>query len=158
MAGSVYSSESDLNLDPNRIVELTEVPTAIGVKDQPTLDVTSLEAQDDVDDVLAGAYVVPFLVGQVPAQIRRIHAARWRYLLFFRRDTLSIPPEETAKWEAALRKLEDYARNEGGHVLLGAQPISAVTGPTPTGGSFSSDGCDTRPARRVFGRFRDGLG
>ena len=35
MAGSILSSESDLNLDPTRIIELTEVPTAIGVKDQP---------------------------------------------------------------------------------------------------------------------------
>src|SRR5690242_14965753 len=115
MAGSVYSSESDLNLDPERIVELTEIPSAIGIKDQATLDATSLEAQDDIDEVLAGVYVVPFQAGQVPKPIRRIHAARWRYLLHEHRDTLNIPQDERAKWDRASARLDDYGSpNDGG--------------------------------------------
>jgi len=159
MAGSVYSSESDLNLDPQRLIELTELPTAIGVKDQPTMDATSLEAQDDVDEMLAGVYVVPFTVGSVPAPIRRIHASRWRYLLFERRDTLSIPADEVAKWKASEAKLEDYATpGDGGRILIGAARINAATGPLSNAGTFSSDVGDPNPAARIFGRFRDRLG
>jgi phage gp36-like protein len=156
VAGSVYSSESDLNLDPNRIIELTELPSAIGQKDQATLDATSLEAQDDVDEMLAGVYVVPFTAGNVPGPIRRIHADRWRYLLFKRRDVMAIPDSVKDEWAAAEKKLEDYASpGDGGRVLLGAARVSSATGPAPTGGSFSSDVYDTRPARRIFGRYRD---
>lgn len=159
MAGSVYSSEPDLNLDPTRLIELTEVPTAIGVKDQATLDLVSLEAQDDIDERLSGVYVVPFQPGQVPAPIRRIHAARNRYLLFQRRDALNIPDSVKEQWKSEEEKLDDYATaGDGGRILMGAARISAATGPTPSGGTFSSDIGDPNPPARVFGRYRDRLG
>lgn len=160
MAGSVYSSEPDLNLDASRLIELTDSDAAPNVKDQALVDTLSLEAQDDVDEVLAGVYVVPFnnTTNPVPAPVRRIHAARWRYLLFQHRDALNIPDSVKEQWASEEEKLTDYGTpGDGGRILLGAQSISGA-GADPKTGSFAADPDNTKPATRIFGRYRDTLG
>jgi hypothetical protein len=160
VAGSVYSSEPDLNLDADRLIELTDTSAAPGVKNQALVDSLSLEAQDDVDEVLTGVWVVPFnnTDNPVPAPIRRIHAARWRYLLFQHRDALNIPDSVVAQWKSEEEKLADYGTpGDGGRILIGAQMVSGA-GADPKMGSFAADPDNTKPAARIFGRYRDTLG
>lgn len=159
MAGSVYSAESDLNLDATRLIELTDNTVAPGVKDQTLLDALSFEAQDIVDEELAGVYAVPFTAGNVPSPIKRIHAKLWRYLLFDHRDTLAVPESVREDNKEAMAKLDDYAKpGDGGRFLLGVTPSGNATAPTANAGTFSSDIEDTYTSSRIFGRYRDKLG
>lgn len=154
---SYYSGESDLNLDPSRLIELTETDQAVGVKDQATMDALSEDAQDFIDAKLRGTYAVPFPDGQVPRPIRRLHARVWRYYLFEHRDALQIPDSIVKDFERASAELDDYGNPDGG-AILDAPLASAATGPAPNLGTFSSDVDDPYDARRKFGRYRDKLG
>lgn len=158
MAGSAYSSESDLNLDADRLIELTDNASAQGVKNQAVLDQTSFDAQDEVDDRLQGTYVVPFTVGNVPPAIRRLHAKVWKRMLFEHRDSLQVPATVEVDYQKALADLDDYASpGDGGRFLPGATRVGSALG-APSAGSFSSDPDSNEPVRRVFGRYKDRLG
>lgn len=158
MAGSIYSAQADLNLDADRFIELTDTSSATGVINQAVMDLTSLDAQDDIDGMLQGTYVVPFLAGQVPAPIRRLHARLWRFKLFQHRDSLSIPADIRKDFEEVMADLVDYGNAEdGGKVLVGAPRVSMLQfagGP----GSFHADADATDAPVRIFGRLKDGLG
>jgi phage gp36-like protein len=102
MAGSAYSSESDLNLDADRLSELTDTAGAQGVPNQTVLEQTSLDAQDAVDDRLQGTYVVPFAPPNIPPAIRRLHAKIWKRMLFEHRDSMQVPATVEADYQKAL--------------------------------------------------------
>lgn len=157
MAGSAYSSESDLNLDANRLIELTDNSGTQGVKNQAVMDQTSLDAQDEVDDRLQGTYVVPFTPGNVPPAVRRLHAKIWKRMLFEHRDSMAVPATVEADYQKALTDLDDYASpGDGGRFLPGANVLSS-RGTSPSAGSFSSDPDSNQPVARVFGRYKDRL-
>jgi phage gp36-like protein len=158
MAGSAYSSESDLNLDADRLSELTDTAGAQGVPNQTVLEQTSLDAQDAVDDRLQGTYVVPFTPPNIPPAIRRLHAKIWKRMLFEHRDSMQVPATVEADYQKALLDLDDYASpGDGGRFLPGAAMLSS-RGTSPSAGSYSSDPDSNEPVARVFGRFKDRLG
>lgn len=157
MAGSAYSSESDLNLDADRLIELTDTSAAQGVKNQAVVDQASFDAQDAIDDRLLGTYVVPF-TGTIPPAIRRLHAKIWKRMLFEHRDAMQVPSTVEADYQKALADLDDYASpGDGGRIIPGAAQLSS-RGTSPSTGSFSSDPDSMQPVARVFGRFKDRLG
>lgn len=159
MAGSVYSADADLNLDAKRLIELTDSDAAPNALGQSVIDKAAEDAQDEIDEALAGVYPVPFTAGNVPASIMRIHVRLKRYHIFEHRDAINIPEQIAKAYDESLAKLADYATpGDGGRILLGVGRINSGTGPTSNVGSFSSDIDDTRSAARVFGRYRDKLG
>jgi phage gp36-like protein len=160
VAGSTYSTQPDLNLDADRLIELTDTSAAPGVLNQTVVDNTSLQAQSIIDARLGGTYLVPFDANSqaVPDAIRRLHAALWRYLLFEHRDALNIPPSEEDAYKQARSDLKDLASpDDGGEFLLGATRVSGAAGSTSEG-SFSADRMNTAPVCPTFGRYRDKLG
>ena len=158
MAGSIYSSVPDLNVDPTRLIELTDNASAPGVVDTSVTDSTSLDAQDVIDRRLEGTYVVPFTAGNVPPAIRRLHSKIWKRMLYERRDAMQVPKAVEDDYARALDDLEDYATpGDGGRFLLGAQQHSGA-GQAASAGAFSSDPDDNNPVVRLFGRAKDRLG
>lgn len=155
MSASYYSSQDDLNLDSQRLIELTEDESAVGVLVQSVLDNLSNDAQALIDGELYGEYLVPFVVDEVPVAIRYLHADIWRYLLFKRRDSLVIPASVAEDMKQARTDLRAFAERTK---LLPAPTAAASTAPGIGYGSFSADVADHRPAERLFGRFRDKLG
>lgn len=143
-----YSQEQDLNLDDDTLVELTDSPSAVGVKDEDLIERLGVEADADVDGLLAGKYITP--VAAPPAILRYIHADIWRYKLYKHRPSLETPDDVVRDWKKSMGDLRDYARDDA---FLAAPRVSAPTSPGIAGGALSSDA-----PGRLFGRCRDSLG
>lgn len=96
-----YAVEADLNLDPARIIELTENPSAIGVKDSVLLAQLETESEGIVNAMLGGAVAVPF-ADPVPATIRFITAAIWARRIYRHREIMPVPPNLTDDYTMAM--------------------------------------------------------
>lgn len=152
MAGSYYSDSTELFLDAQRLVELTDSAAAPGVVNQTVIDRASRKAERLINMKLRGRYIVPFAQGQVPDEIAELHADLTRYFLFAYRDSMNIPAAVAEEFKMATADLDDYADANGG-LMLDA-PLRAATDATPGGGGGAISTSATDPALppRIFGR------
>jgi phage gp36-like protein len=141
-----YGQRSDLNLDEQRLAELTD---DAGQADAPneTL-ITALAEQVDtyIDEALQGTYQTP-LPDPTPAAIRYIRSDLLRYAIYQHRPEMEMPKQIDKDAIAARLRLREFAE---GQAPLAAPRVAAKQEPTDTAGSVSSDSDD-----RLFGRAKD---
>lgn len=97
-----YAQQSDLNIDSQRIIELTDNASAPGVPDNALL--ATLEAQSEVivNSMLAGAaaagrFTVPFpTLPSTPPVITLITAFIWGARIYRHREIMELPPQIAA--------------------------------------------------------------
>jgi phage gp36-like protein len=142
-----FSSESDLNLSVQRLIELTDSASAPNVKDDDVMDATHLRATTKVEAALYGRYSLD--EDDFPAILTQLEADLWRYYLYEHREVMEVPSTVSKAFDRAVEQLEKYRL---GLEALPAAHVSAATEPGYAGGSFSADSDD-----RVFGRAKDGL-
>jgi phage gp36-like protein len=158
VAGSYYSDDADLFIDPSRLVELTDSVNAPGAPGQGVVDRAGIKAQRLIDQKLRGKYVVPFDPGAVPPEIAELHQEIKRYFVFAYRDNLPIPDEVAESFKLAVADLVDYADANGG-LMLDAPLRAAADGTVAGGGgAISSDPAQPVLPPRIFGLGRDRLG
>lgn len=144
---STWPDRDDLNIDPKRLVELTDSADARGVVDDDLVERLRMRAVGVVEGYCLH-YVRPFV--DPPGNVREWGLAIWRYLLYSRRaDTMTMPDSVGEDYKSAIRSLEMVAAEKMNLDL----PMEA-TGlpPSKTAGGLIAN------VERRFGRGRDGLG
>lgn len=106
-----YAVQADLNLDSQRLIELTDNAGAPGVIDTALLAQLEAEAEAIVDGFLGRKYVVP-LSGTIPKLITVITAAIWKHRVYRHRPEMDVPPTEQREYENAMQMLEDLRKGE----------------------------------------------
>lgn len=104
-----YAVEADLNLDANRLIELTENPAAIGIKDAVLIAQLEAEAEGIVNAYLAGSVPgVPF-TGTIPPVIKFITATIWARRIYRHREVMAVPANLSDDYLMAMQMLADIA-------------------------------------------------
>lgn len=111
-----YAQQSDLNIDADRLVELTDKATAPGVIDNVLLATLETQSETIVDAKLAGAavaggFVVPF-VGTAPAIITFITASIWAYRLYRHRPEIATPQDIEDDYKLAFEMMDQIVAGE----------------------------------------------
>jgi hypothetical protein len=106
-----YSQRADLNLDEDRLKELTDSAQAVGVTSEELIARLAHRVQSDIDTALRGEYVVPF--NPVPETIRWIHADLWREQLYLHRENMVVPPTVTMAADLARKALLELTEADG---------------------------------------------
>lgn len=100
-----YSTLEDLNLSDERLVELTENASAIGVADNEVVLRTQNKANARVDAALFGYYPTP-LPDPVPPIVVDVETAIWKYLLYCYREIMETPKSVIMDYEWAMEQLK----------------------------------------------------
>lgn len=111
----MYAAQSDLNISSDRLIELTESSTVIGVVDQTVIDRCHVRANAVVDGALFGLYVTP--VASPPAVLVNVEAAIWRHMLFSYRDTMTPPKDVQDDYDWAMKQLDAWRPGPSGKPL-----------------------------------------
>jgi phage gp36-like protein len=144
-----YSLRTNLGIDEQRLAELTDSEAAVGVVDEALVERFGIEADAEIDGLLAAKYVTP-VAQPAPAILAVIHGDLWRFRIYGHRENMETPARIERDFQRSWSLLKSYAR---GDEWLAAARVQAPTSPTVGGGAFSSDSCE-----RLFGRCKDGLG
>lgn len=118
-----YAVEADLNLDANRLIELTEIPSALGVKDAATLARLEAESEAIVDGVIGGSVTLPF--ASPPRLITFVTACIWKYRLYVHREIMQMPGTVKADYEFAMSLLAKIVDGEI-NLVVGVQDLQGV--------------------------------
>lgn len=120
-----YAQQSDLNIDAQRLIELTDNAGAPGVIDATLM--ATLEAQSETivnaklaGVAVAGGFVVPF-PGTAPAIITFITASIWAYRIYRHRPEIEMPPDIADDYKLAFEMIDQIIAGE----------ISLAPGVTP---------------------------
>lgn len=143
---SYYAQSANLNIDANRLIELTDTPTNVGVADMVLVERLGTETDALIDGLLFGKYITP-VPAPIPAILALIALDIWRFRVYSHRETMEVPGEIQREYDRSYSLLKDYAR---GDELLAAVRVQAPSDPITGGGSFSSDSDD-----RFCGRAKD---
>jgi phage gp36-like protein len=120
-----YAQQGDLNIDADRLVELTDNASAPGVIDNVLLATLETQSETIVNAKLAGAavaggFVVPF-TGTVPAIITFITASIWAYRLYRHRPEIATPQDIADDYKLAFAMMDQIVVGEI-NLTLGATP------------------------------------
>lgn len=111
----MYASQSDLNISSERLVELTENSSVIGVVDQTVIDRCHVRANALVDGALFGLYVTP--VVSPPGILINVETAIWKYLLFTFREGMDAPKDVESDYAWAMKQLDAWRPGPSGRPL-----------------------------------------
>lgn len=106
-----YANSDDLNIDPQRLVELTDNADAPGVVDSALLARLELQSEAIVNAKLSGTVTVPF-TGTIPAIITFITASIWAYRIYRHREVMDIPSPIKDDYEMAMEMLDQIVAGE----------------------------------------------
>lgn len=102
----MYSQQADLNLSPERLVELTESESVIGAVDQAVIDKLGTRANGRVDAALFNLYITP--VATPPDVLISVETAIWKYLLYTHREVMQAPADVLADYNWAVLQLDAW--------------------------------------------------
>lgn len=105
-----YSTAADLNLSPERLIELTESEAMVGVVDTAVFNRLQLRANSRVDGALYGLWVTP--VASPPGIIVDVEVAIWKYMLYQHREIMETPKRVVADYEWAVNQLTAWRAGE----------------------------------------------
>lgn len=100
----MYSTQDGLNLSPERLSELTESDSQIGIPDQSVISKLGLRANGRVDGALAKIYVTP--IASPLDIVVSVELAIWKYLLYTHREVMQVPDSVKSDYEWAMAQLE----------------------------------------------------
>ena len=103
-----YAQQSDLNIDANRLIELTDNAGAPGVIDNTLMATLEAQCETIVNTMLSGAaaaggFVVPFqALPNTPPLITLITAYLWAYRIYRHRPEITMPPDIADDYKTGL--------------------------------------------------------
>ncbi len=143
-----YCEEIDLNLDEDKLIELTASKDHVDVKDAALIERLLLEAGDRIDGELGGTYLTPAVTAL--GVLKYGAADVTRYLIYRHRPNTPMPDDVLKAYEKFMAQLRRWA-DPNGVPMPGGVKKQAPTDPAPTGGTVGE-------GERIFGRKRDRLG
>jgi phage gp36-like protein len=146
--GHPYGQRTDLNLDEQRLAELTDDTGQADTPNEALISSLGEQADTYIDEALQGTYVTP-LADPPPAAIRYIRSDLLRYAIYQHRPELEMPKQIDAAANAARQRLREFAE---GAAPLAAARVAAQAQPYDTAGELDTDTDD-----RLMGRRKDVL-
>lgn len=107
-----YAVQADLNLDAQRLIELTDNSGAAGVLDSSLLGQLESEAESIVNALLSSALIAVPFTGTIPPLIKFITASLWAYRIYRHREVLDIPQTIKDDYALAWKLLQQIVAGE----------------------------------------------
>lgn len=100
----MYSTQDDLNLSDQRLVELTDSVEAPDVPDPALIARLGIRANSRVDGALSKIYITPIV--SPPRIVVDVEATLWKYLIYTHREVMQVPDTVMKEYEWATAQLE----------------------------------------------------
>jgi phage gp36-like protein len=106
-----YAVQNDLNIDADRLIELTDSAAAPNVVDTTLLARLLAQSEAIVNAQLGGTTTVPF-TAPIPAIITFITAGIWAYRIYRHREVMDIPATIKDDYELAWSMMRQIVAGE----------------------------------------------